>query len=219
MNSQIRNSLAIAILITSFSASGFDLEPPACFSQREELLKVSDQEVLARLVFAEGLSTGCLGNADQDPAVFELLAYGVMNRVRLSERFEMFAKKYGSGVRGVVFQPKQFNPAVSSQSKYSRYFLCPFDVTRDSEDQKRLWKLAWQAAGKAVLRPSDNPFLLTEWEKKKGLSLVTHFYYPKSVQATRVPPNWVDVSENSRTWVRDVAMKDCLWFFRLERGE
>ena len=92
--------------------------------------KFSPAELLARLVYAEALSTG-IGD---DPLVHEAIAWGVMNRVRLAERSESAKRSYGSGIRGVVFKKGQFNPAVSPRSPFSKDFLCP--------KERALWQMA-----------------------------------------------------------------------------
>lgn len=130
----------------------------------------SDAEVLGRLVYAESTSTGFPEDADVHLAI----AWGAMNRVRLAERWPTGAKRYGSGVRGVVFKRGQFNPAVSPRSRFRHAFLCPDDDAR--------WTLASTAAA-AALAGKSNPFVQTEWEQAHGVSLVVNFYYPQSVQA------------------------------------
>ena len=151
---------------------------PACLTRaagettHAALMKIqpSDQELLARLAYAEGRSTGF---AD-DPRVYQGIAWGVMNRVRLGEISAAARRQYGDGVTGVIFRPKQFNPAVSLRSPFSNDFLCPQDTAR--------WRLAVDAAGTA-LRGRNNPFIQTPWEQRNGRSLVVNFYYPQSSQA------------------------------------
>lgn len=139
--------------------------------------KFSPAELLARLVYAEALSTG-IGD---DPLVHEAIAWGVMNRVRLAERSESAKRSYGSGIRGVVFKKGQFNPAVSPRSPFSKDFLCP--------KERALWQMAFEAAGKAMAG-GRNPFIQTPWEQENGLSLVVNFYYPKSIQADGIHAPW-----------------------------
>ena len=139
--------------------------------------KLSQKELLARLVYAEAHSAGF----GDDPLVHEAIAWGVMNRVRLADRSESMKRSYGSGIRGVIFKKGQFNPAVSSRSPYSREFLCPKERT--------LWRMALEAAGKAMAG-EKNPLIQTPWEQEKGLSLVVNFYYPKSVQANGSYAPW-----------------------------
>ena len=127
-------------------------------------------ELLGRLVYAESRSTGF---AD-DGGVYQAIAWGVMNRVRLGEASSAMRRRYGDGVAGVIFRKGQFNPAVSPRSPFSRDFLCPQDSAR--------WGLAMEAA-QTALRGRDNPFIQTAWERRHGLSLVVNFYYPGSSQA------------------------------------
>lgn len=173
--------LAVVLLNASLPLAAGD-EPipvtPACLTRgegettREAVLKIQPPEVelLARLTYAEASSTGF----QDDPRVYAGIAWGVMNRVRLSAVSAKARRDYGSGVAGVIFKPQQFNPAVSLKSPFSRDFLCPRDAGR--------WKLAHEAARRA-LAAADNPFIQTPWEHKQGLSLVVNFYYPQSVQA------------------------------------
>jgi hypothetical protein len=130
----------------------------------------SPLELLGRLAHAEGRSTG----HPQDPLVYEAIAWGVMNRVRLGEWSETMRRRYGNGLAGVIFRKGQFNPAVSPRSRFSRELLCP--------SEEGSWQLALAGAATA-LAGADNPFLATEWERRNGLSLVVNFYYPDSVQA------------------------------------
>lgn len=163
-------------LLSAGTAAAADL--PACLTRtadettRAAVMKVrpGDEELLARLAYAEGRSTGF---AD-DPRVYRGIAWGVMNRVRLSEISPTARRQYGSGIAGVIFQPGQFNPAVSPRSPFSRDFLCPQDSAR--------WWLAADAA-RAALLGRNNPLIQTPWEQRRGLSLVVNFYYPRSPQA------------------------------------
>ncbi len=170
--------------------------------------KLSQKELLARLVYAEALSTG-IGD---DPLVHEAIAWGVMNRVRLAERSESMKRSYGSGIRGVVFKKGQFNPAVSPKSPFSRDFLCP--------KERALWRIALEAAGKAMAG-EKNPFIQTPWEQEKGLSLVVNFYYPKSVQASGPYAPWE--GSGGLEFIGDVPIGDKLLpaehirFYRLAR--
>ena len=131
---------------------------------------ISDQQLLARLVYAEGLSTGF---AD-DQLVYDAIAWGVMNRVRLGESSQSMRRTYGQGIHGVIFKKGQFNPAVSRKSPFSKAFLCP--------DHAKHWSMSKSAAEKAF-KGVNNPFIQTSWEKRNGLSLVVNFYYPNSTQA------------------------------------
>ncbi len=211
----VRALLIIALfLAAAFSASAADV--PKCLSREPSdsvefvaaKAKLSQKELLARLVYAESLSTGF----GDDPLVHEGIAWGVMNRVRLAERSESMKRSYGSGIRGVIFKKGQFNPAVSPKSPFSRDFLCP--------KERALWRLALEAAGKAMAG-EKNPFIQIPWEHEHQLSLVVNFYYPKSVQAKGPYPPWDE--GGSFEFIGDVLIGDKLLpaehirFYRLAR--
>lgn len=177
---------ACSVLATSV---GLASELPPCLELPPEAspqsvimpLQPSAAALLARLVYAETRSTGF---AD-DPRVAWGIAWGVMNRVRLSERSMSAQRQYGRGLAGVIFQPQQFNPAVSRRSPFARDFLCPRDLAR--------WQRATEAADGAV-RGVDNPFVETPWERRHGLALVVNFYYPQSPQARGPLAPWEGAS-------------------------
>jgi len=180
-------SIVTAILLSACllrgSACAEDL--PACLKAEghatiEQALKhsgVSEEEALTRLVYAEGISTGC----GDEAAVYEAIAWGVMNRVRLGEACPPAQATCGRGIMGVLFKQGQFNPAVSGKSPFSKEFLCPSSISR--------WYRAGKAARQALSR-RGNPFIQTPWEKEHGLSLVVNFYYPESIQAKAPLAPW-----------------------------
>lgn len=171
------------------------IEPDGSSTPQSRLMPTepADAEVLARLVYAEATSTGF----PEDPAVHRGIAWGAMNRVRISEVSPRSAGWYGKTIPGVVFKRGQFNPAVSPTSKFSREFLCPEDEAR--------WTLATTAAGEAIAG-KDNPFIQTEWEKTHGLSLVVNFYYPKSIQARGPLAPWEH--DGNFTFLGDIMLGD-----------
>lgn len=175
-------SVLLALLVLPRVAAG---GLPACLAvEQGETIEAavrrhdpSPAELLTRLVHAEGRSTGHAG----DPLVYEAIAWGVMNRVRLGERSPSMRRRYGAGIAGVVFRKGQFNPALSSRSRFSSEFLCPSDLGS--------WQLA-EAGAAVALRGVGNPFVQTEWERRHGLALVVNFYYPASEQARGPMAPW-----------------------------
>jgi hypothetical protein len=174
-------------------------ELPACFSLAhgktiESVLVAGGgepSELLARLVYAESVSTGF----GDDPLVHQAIAWGVMNRVRLGDLSPSMQRTYGRGIQGVIFKKGQFNPAVSEMSLFSREFLCPGDGER--------WRLA-KAAAETALNGRRNPLIMTPWEREHHLSLVVNFYYPQSVQAKGSLAPWE--GNKALTFVGDVPM-------------
>lgn len=96
---------AVVMFLSAFLLPGYLIagQPPVCLqpdnsSTVESMIEqcgIPEQEVLARLVYAEGISTGY---ADE-PTVYEAIAWGVMNRVRLSEACPSKHVIYGRGIR------------------------------------------------------------------------------------------------------------------------
>ena len=174
----IRKAARMIFLLIAMSSPALAGVFPACLpsnpgTSTESIIAshyIADQELLARLVYAEAWSTGF----PDDQAVYDGIAWGVINRVRLGEYAQNFQHTYGRGVRGVIFKKGQFNPAISKRSPFAKGFLCP--------DHPGRWGMAKSAAEKAV-KGEGNPFIRTPWEKRNGLSLVVHFYYPQSIQA------------------------------------
>jgi hypothetical protein len=150
-------------------------------------------ELLSRLVYAESQSTGF----PDDPLVYQGIAWGVMNRVRVGEKFPSKARIYGVGIAGVIFKKGQFNPAISLKSPYSKEFLCPRHGAR--------WQWALDAS-QAAQQSDQNPFLQTSWEQQHGVSLVVNFYYPASIQARAPEAPWE--RDKSLLFVGDVSIKN-----------
>jgi len=209
--------ILLALLLCLFICSGASAtDGPKCLTRDASdsveyvaaKAKLSQKELLARLVYAEALSAGF----GDDPLVHEAIAWGVMNRVRLADRSESMKRSYGSGIRGVIFKKGQFNPAVSPRSPYSREFLCPKERT--------LWRMALEAAGKAMAG-EKNPLIQTPWEQEHSLSLVVNFYYPKSVQANGSHAPWE--GSGGLEFIGDVMIGDKLLpaehvrFYRLSK--
>jgi len=187
--------LLVLILSSTTLAEGM---PECMISDPDESIEsiaidkqISRQELLARLVYAEGLSTGFADNK----LIYEAIAWGVMNRVCLGEASQAMRHAYGRGIQGVIFKKGQFNPAVSKRSPFSKAFLCP--------DHFQRWKMATDAAGKAI-RGIDNPFIQTPWEKRHDLSLVVNFYYPQSIQAKGKLAPWEE--NKSLSFIGDILI-------------
>ncbi|MBL7542863.1 MAG: hypothetical protein JNL11_03560 [Bdellovibrionaceae bacterium] len=102
---------------------------------RKALSHDSDQQLVARLIYAETLAANC---PSQSREVLPLIARVISNRIQIRK----------DGVKSVVYERDQF---ASSLNKYSssRYldFLCP--------NNYELWGLAFDHAGKGVSERSS----------------------------------------------------------------
>ena len=214
MSGMINNSIIAMFLILILSYSAFAEVIPACLSSDPKASvesvttsnNISDQELLARLVYAEGLSTGF----PDDQLVYDAIAWGVMNRVRLGKSSQRMQHAYGKSIHGVIFKKGQFNPAISKRSPFSKAFLCP--------DHAMHWNMA-RGAAKRAIKGVNNPFIQTPWEKRNGLSLVVNFYYPKSTQAKGTIAPWE--GNKSLSFIGDILIDgkmlsaDLIRFYRL----
>ncbi len=230
MNFLLVTLIFIFGLSTFASANDLPLKP-RCFSQKNKKdhrsilsgVEISDAELLTRLVFTEGISTNYKNTKvckHSHTEIFEAIAWGVMNRVRLANASEKCKQKYGSGIKGVIFKTGQFNPSFSKHSRFAKLFLCP---KLQKKNWVELWATALAAAQKAISFPELNPFLQTEWEREHHISLVSHFYYPSSRQARGKRPMWVDTSKKKTTQIKNLSIDGrkvddrCISFFRLEK--
>ena len=203
MSTMLHNVVSILFLLLILSSISFAEGIPSCLSPDAKKIAesiiasnpISDHELLARVVYAEGLSTGF----GDDQLVYNAIAWGVMNRVRLGERSQSMQRVYGLGIRGVIFKKGQFNPAISKSSPFSTAFLCPDHTSR--------WRMARNAAESAIIG-AGNPFIQTFWEKRNHLSLVVNFYYPQSVQAKGRFAPWE--GSKSLKFIGDLLMGDKL---------
>lgn len=95
---------------------------------RKALSSDSDQELIARLIYAETIAANC---AEQNSNILPLIAGAINNRIR----------KRNGDVKSVVYERNQFASSLNhySSSKYQD-FLCP----RDS----KIWKLSMLWAAK-----------------------------------------------------------------------
>lgn len=157
---------------------------------KAEVAALSEQEVMARLVYAETLATNCQG----------VPTNGIMNGIAtvISNRIKK-GGVYGSGIRGVVFQPSQFNSSLST--KYSRSklkeFLCPAPG--------REWEQAKNATARA-LDPSAPNYLGSD-------KIVMTYYYKHFLPKVVVGPKWSNPESEKR--VRRAGLPDdCIGFFK-----
>ena len=108
MSGLLKSVVKALFLLLLVSGAAFAEDMPACLSSDgkasvESIItakNINDQELLARLVYAEGLSAGY----GDDQMVYEAIAWGVKNRVRLGESSPGMRRAYGNGIHGVIFK-------------------------------------------------------------------------------------------------------------------
>ena len=173
--------------------------------------KLTDKDILTRLVFAETLNTNYFLNEkceSQGPIIAKAIAWGAMNRVRMSNNSNW------NSARKTAFAAHQFAPAISHLSIFADLFTCPNLLQQDSsrmnekmkEQRNRFenyskkigrdiiyskyvpltFKYAKAAAEEAFHSgPDKNPFIMAQTP-----SPVLNFYYPLSDDVKYGNPDW-----------------------------
>lgn len=166
--------------------------------------QLTDQEVLARLIFSEGLSTGCLNHkvcsnvGSFKEHVFNKIGLGIALRIK-------------NNIYDVVFKKSQFrtsfSPKMSGKKKniFAHFFLCPEaseSYLKDSDIRyDDLFQNAFIVAGDIIHSKS----IPSDYKK------VTNFFYPKSPVFGEITPRWAIesnlIKKISNEWIRFYNVK------------
>lgn len=175
------------------------------------------EEILARLIFSETLSTGFFKNHCQAPsaeAIMESIGWGVMKRVAAKKKTVL------DPYTAVVFAKMQFRTSFSGKKKndFAEAFLCPLrsaNYLKEATtpvDAAALYKKAQETAQKVI----------GQYEEK-GLSLkykkITNFFYPRSEFFGEMRPSWAkdkDLKKNKGyVNILEVFENPCVEFYEL----
>lgn len=171
-----------------------------------ELVKdLSDDEIVARLVFAEALASRCLELGERTPEkareLTESIAWVVWNRVRAKSAV------FGTGARGVVLKKAQFRSTFGRCDVAKRMeFLCP--------NENELWDHSVRAMERAKAG-AENP-----------LPRVHHYFFTRHFDESKEPacarwkgvmPGWTQGARVAREISADdgADRKACAIFYRL----
>lgn len=176
---------------------------------------VDEDEVVARLVFAEALASKCVALFPNEPNIVstltESIASVVYNRVLADQ-----PTAFGKGPRGVVLHKHQFRSTLGGCDVATRTeFLCPFpdgktSITKLDSSAESNRKILWEASVRAVEvsktghdtpLPGANHYFFTR-----------HFDNSKELSCARwkgVSPVWT----KGKKPVKDIA--GCAQFYRL----
>jgi hypothetical protein len=152
-----------------------------------EKAALTQQEVLARLIFSEALSTGYWKKRCEAPSsekLMEGIGWGILNRIQdershLNPYFE------------VIFKKNQFRTSFSSKKKnpFALAFLCPLraqnylDSISPELSAHTLYHQAQQVAGR-LIRDFKHQGIPPKFQK------ITHFFYPQSEFFGELRPSW-----------------------------
>lgn len=213
-NSFLYPQLLVGLLFSSFcasvSAAGvtelLHCQPPgsaptgeeAVVRQAAEAAGLDGREVLARLVFAEALSTGYWSGRCQAAAggesLFEGVAWGVARRIVERVGRGKVGAVPDKAVFDVVFGRNQFRTSFSGRGKpnpFAQALLCPLSAQaylKQAGDAQTLFAQARQTADR-VLAALDDHY-------RQGTALshpafrASNFFYPHSERFGELRPAW-----------------------------
>jgi len=185
--------------------------------QAAEKFNLPNEELLARIIFSEALSTGYWKKRCEAPSSAELMegiGWGIMNRVK-----QYLGK--GNPYREVIFQKNQFRTSFSGKKKnpFAIAFLCPMKAQEylDETSSKPSVQLAYREAQKTARS------ILDQFNENKTIPSryhgITNFFYPKSEFFGEVRPSWAkdSVVKNNKGYVSTFkSQKPCIEFYRLK---
>ncbi|MGZ3775435.1 MAG: hypothetical protein ACXVCY_13895 [Pseudobdellovibrionaceae bacterium] len=197
-----------------------DQEPEEIFARKEaEKAGISREEILARLIYSESLSSGywkgtCQAKSGED--VMAAVGWGVINRVH--ERKKNSLDVYSD----VVFAKMQFRTSFSSKKEnpFAAAFLCPLrsqnylNGCSGAPSADKLYKTAQDTARK----------IIEEYEKTgipKDYKGITNFFYPKSEFFGEMRPSWAKESDPTKNKgyvnILNVTSNPCVEYYRLKK--
>lgn len=176
--------------------------------------KLTNSEVLARLIYAESLSTGfwkgrCKANSAQD--IFTTIGWGIMNRVQKSRSSDpYYATIFAKSQFGTSFYatPAKDNP-------FSRAFLCPLsakDYLPKSFSADELFAQAQKTADDIIGEYGESKTI------PAGYKGITNFFYPRSEFYGELRPGWAPNTDPTKNKGYLNLMKSenpCVEYYRL----
>lgn len=188
--------------------------------KKAEEAGLSREEILARLIYSESISSGYWNNKCNAPsgeAVMESVGWGIMNRVKAK------LKKVSDGYSEAIFEKKQFRTSFSqSEKSFAIDFLCPLKAQaylnqgsekRPNEEYsaEKLYQTAQNTAKKIIEKYEDKGI-------PKDYQNIGNFFYPESDFMGHVRPTWAPKlkPEDNVGYMNilKVAEKPCVEFYR-----
>lgn len=183
--------------------------------QAAMLARLDKEDVLARLIYAESLSTGFWAGLCQasggGKAILESIAWGVAHRIM--EKMEQRPQDgVSQAVFDVVFAPMQFRTSFSGRGKknpFAKAFLCPLKAQEylsqaaqrhgsgipqgEAETASFLFQQSRQIA-KQVLDELEAHYRHGSVLPHSAIK-ATNFFYPKSERYGELRPSWAPNSD------------------------
>lgn len=211
-SSTVGNSSQVVVELGGCSPSKGQEEVSA--RKAAEAVGLSKEEILARIIYSESLSSGYWNRKCQAPSgedVMKAVGWGVMNRVKAKGKNSLDAYS------DVVFAKKQFRTSFSAakQNPFAVAFLCPLkakaylDKCEGKPSADKLYKTA-QDMAKGIVEEFEESGIP---QKYKGVS---NFFYPRSEFFGEMRPGWANPDPN-KGYVNILnADKPCVEYYRLK---
>lgn len=193
-------------------------EPEATARKLVETADLGKEEILARLIYSESLSTGYWNNgcnAKSDIDIMTSIGWGIMNRVKTK------AKSSLDAYSDVIFGRLQFSTSFSGKktNPFAEAFLCPqksesyLSSTKKKASATELYSKAQKLATQIIKEYEAHGIP----ETYKG---ITNFFYPESEYFGELRPTWArnkDATQNKGYLnILGVDSKPCVEFYKLK---
>jgi hypothetical protein len=161
--------------------------------------KLSAEDVLARLIFSEGLSTGCLRDedcntvADFKTNILTKIGWGIAKRFK-NKNNQKNNTQLNKDIYDTVFKKLQFRTSFTPKMSgnrdniYAQAFLCPEKV-KTYLSEVNLNYLELLKAAQEVAAQVSNEDIIGDYR------FVTNFFYPKSPVFGEITPLWAKVAK------------------------
>jgi hypothetical protein len=175
--------------------------------------KLTAEDVLTRLIFAESLSTGCLRHedcntvADFKITILTKIGWGIAKRFK-SRANEKDQAKLRNDIYDTVFKKFQFRtsftPKMSGDREniFAQAFLCPEKIKNYLSEVNINYLDLLKAAQEVAAQVIKNPII-------GDYRFVTNFYYPKSPVFGELTPDWAKNAKPiiSNDWIKMYNLK------------
>ncbi|MGZ3797582.1 MAG: hypothetical protein ACXVB1_14520 [Pseudobdellovibrionaceae bacterium] len=183
-----------------------------------EKSELSKEELLARLIYSESLSTGywkehC--NAKSEDDIMTTIGWGIMNRVKGKAKVNLDAYS------DIIFGKSQFRTSFSSKktNPFAEAFLCPL------KSEAYLKQTAKKTSAIDLYKKSQKIAndIIVDYEKSgipKEYKGITNFFYPQSEFFGEMRPPWApdkDATKN-KGYLNTLGVTDkpCVESYRLK---
>lgn len=156
--------------------------------------KLSAEDILARLIFSEGLATGCLRDEECNSVaefkinIFTKIGWSIAKSFK-NKANQSNPEQLDRDIYNAVFKRQQFRisftPKIDNKTEniYAQTFICPERIKSYLADVNLNYLELLKAAQEVAVQVSKNPII-------GDYRFVTNIYYPKSPVFEKLMPKW-----------------------------